>query len=106
MNRNKRLYSNSENRHHNTRSSEKARDAYNRGVTRPVKWRLQQLKNLLRMYEENQNAMIEALRKDLRRSKMESVMLEVAYLINDLKSIIHHLEDWVKPEKVSYYFAS
>ncbi|KAF9424722.1 hypothetical protein HW555_000023 [Spodoptera exigua] len=78
---------------------EKARDAYNRGVTRPVKWRLQQLKNLLRMYEENQNAMIEALRKDLRRSKMESVMLEVAYLINDLKSIIHHLEDWVKPEK-------
>ncbi|CAH1640169.1 unnamed protein product [Spodoptera littoralis] len=78
---------------------ERARDAYNRGVTRPLKWRLQQLKNLLRMYEENQNAMIEALRKDLRRSKMESVMLEVAYLINDLRSIIHNLEDWAKPEK-------
>lgn len=54
------------------------------------------------MYEENQNAMIEALRKDLRRSKMESVMLEVAYLINDLRSIIHNLEDWAKPEKVNY----
>ncbi|KAJ8717742.1 hypothetical protein PYW07_005672 [Mythimna separata] len=80
-------------------SVQRARDTFNRGVTRPIKWRLQQLKNLLRMYEENRNAMIEALHKDLRRSKMEAVLLEVDYLINDLKSTIHHLEDWAKPEK-------
>ncbi|XP_021193191.2 aldehyde dehydrogenase, dimeric NADP-preferring isoform X2 [Helicoverpa armigera] len=78
---------------------QKARDTYNRGVTRPLKWRLQQLKNLLRMYEENRNAMIEALHKDLRRSKMEAVLLEVDYLINDLKNTIHNLEKWAKPEK-------
>ncbi|XP_075980875.1 aldehyde dehydrogenase type III isoform X1 [Anticarsia gemmatalis] len=75
------------------------RDTFNRGVTRPIEWRRQQLKNLLRMYEENRNAMVEALRKDLRRSKMEAILLEVDYLINDLKSTLHHLDDWSKPEK-------
>ncbi|XP_026741143.1 aldehyde dehydrogenase, dimeric NADP-preferring isoform X4 [Trichoplusia ni] len=78
---------------------QKARDTFNRGVTRPIEWRRQQLKNLLRMYEENKSAMIEALRKDLRRSKMEAVLLEVDYLINDIKSLLHHLDEWSKPEK-------
>lgn len=80
---------------------DRARYAYNRGVTKPVEWRRKQLKSLLRMYEENQNAMIEALNKDLRRSKMEAVLLETDYLINDLKSVIHNLDDWVKPTRVS-----
>lgn len=78
-----------------------ARDTFNQGVTRPIKWRRQQLKNLLRMYEENRNAMVEALRKDLRRCKMEALLLEVDYLINDLKSMIHHLDEWSAPEKPS-----
>ncbi|CAH0590430.1 unnamed protein product [Chrysodeixis includens] len=85
---------------------QKARDTFNRGVTRPIEWRRQQLKNLLRMYEENKNAMIEALRKDLRRSKMEAVLLEVDYLINDLKSLLHHLDEWAKPEKPSKGFVN
>lgn len=78
-----------------------ARDAFNRGVTRPIEWRRQQLQNLLRMYEENRNAMIEALNKDLRRSKMEAVLLEVDYLINDLKNTLHYLDEWSAPEKVT-----
>ncbi|CAB3229014.1 unnamed protein product [Arctia plantaginis] len=76
-----------------------ARDAFNRGVTRPIEWRRKQLNSLLRMYEENRNAMIEALHKDLRRSKMEAVLLEVDYLINDLKNTIHYLDEWSAPEK-------
>ncbi|XP_063540583.1 aldehyde dehydrogenase, dimeric NADP-preferring isoform X1 [Cydia strobilella] len=77
---------------------QRARDTFARGVTKPLAWRKQQLKNLLRMYEENYNAMVEALHKDLRRSKMEAVLLEVDYLINDLKSMLHHIDDWAKPE--------
>lgn len=83
---------------------QRARDTFNRGVTRPVEWRRKQLQNLLRMYEENTNAMVEALRKDLRRSKTEAILLEVDYLINDLKNTLHELEDWAGPEKVSLYF--
>ncbi|XP_049876612.1 aldehyde dehydrogenase, dimeric NADP-preferring isoform X1 [Pectinophora gossypiella] len=76
---------------------QKARDSFNRGVTKPIEWRRKQLQSLLRMYEENQNAMIDALAKDLRRSKMEAVLLEVDYLINDLRNTLHNLNDWVKP---------
>ncbi|XP_060805416.1 aldehyde dehydrogenase family 3 member B2 [Amyelois transitella] len=49
------------------------------------------------MYEDNQQAMIDALHQDLRRSKMEAVLLEVDYLINDLKNTLHHLDEWVQP---------
>ncbi|RVE47726.1 hypothetical protein evm_007615 [Chilo suppressalis] len=78
---------------------QRARDAFNRGVTRPVEWRRQQLKALLRCYQENKQAMIDALRQDLRRSKMEAVLLEVDFLINDVLNTLHYLDEWVKPEK-------
>ncbi|XP_028157816.1 aldehyde dehydrogenase, dimeric NADP-preferring isoform X6 [Ostrinia furnacalis] len=82
-------------------SVQRARDAFNRGVTKPVEWRRQQLESLMRMYKENQQAMIDALREDLRRSKMEAVLLEVDYLINDLTNTLHSLDEWVKPERPS-----
>ncbi|XP_063626834.1 aldehyde dehydrogenase, dimeric NADP-preferring [Cydia splendana] len=85
---------------------QRARDTFARGVTKPLAWRKQQLKNLLRMYEENYNAMVEALHKDLRRSKMEAVLLEVDYLINDLKSMLHHIDEWAKPEHPSKGFVN
>ncbi|XP_048483649.1 aldehyde dehydrogenase, dimeric NADP-preferring isoform X3 [Plutella xylostella] len=83
---------------------QKARDTFNSGRTRPVEWRKEQLRNLFRMYEENRNAMIDALHKDLRRSKMEATLLEVEYLINDLKDTLHNLDEWVKPTRPSKGF--
>ncbi|XP_013137411.1 PREDICTED: aldehyde dehydrogenase, dimeric NADP-preferring isoform X5 [Papilio polytes] len=79
----------------------KAHDTFNRGVTKPIEWRRQQLQNLMRMYTENQNAMIAALAKDLRRSKMEAVLLETEYLINDLKNTLNNLDKWMEPERPS-----
>lgn len=46
-----------------------ARQAFNSGRTRPVEWRKQQLRNLLRMVEENEKLLCEALYKDLRKPK-------------------------------------
>ncbi|XP_050674503.1 aldehyde dehydrogenase, dimeric NADP-preferring isoform X2 [Leptidea sinapis] len=80
---------------------QKARDAFNRGVTKPIEWRRQQLKNLLRMYKENYNAMVDVLQKDLRRSKTEAILLEVDYLINDLANTLHNLDEWAKPTRPS-----
>ncbi|XP_046969890.1 aldehyde dehydrogenase, dimeric NADP-preferring isoform X1 [Vanessa cardui] len=77
---------------------QKARNTYNSGITRPLEWRKKQLKSLLRMYEENKNAMIDALVKDLRRSKMEAILLEVDYLINDLTNTLNNFDEWTKPE--------
>ncbi|KAJ0174245.1 hypothetical protein K1T71_010391 [Dendrolimus kikuchii] len=78
---------------------QRARDTFNRGVTKPIEWRRKQLQNLLRMYEENRNAMAEALRKDLNRCKTEAILLEVEYLINDLKNTLHELKEWASPDR-------
>ncbi|XP_059059009.1 aldehyde dehydrogenase, dimeric NADP-preferring isoform X1 [Achroia grisella] len=82
-------------------SVQRARDAFNRGVTRPVEWRRKQLKAIMRMYEENKQAMVDALQQDLRRGKTEAILLEIDYLINDLIGTLHSLDEWMKPEKPS-----
>ncbi|XP_038211648.1 aldehyde dehydrogenase, dimeric NADP-preferring isoform X1 [Zerene cesonia] len=85
---------------------EKARDAFNRGVTKSLEWRRKQLNALARMYKENYNAMVDALQKDLRRSKTEAVLLEVEYLINDLNNTLYYLDEWAKPERPSKTFVN
>lgn len=78
-----------------------ARAAFENGRTRSLEFREQQLKNLLRMYEENEQEMLDALKKDLNKSKMEGVVTEVQYLINDLKSVIDNFKEWAQPDKAS-----
>jgi acyl-CoA reductase-like NAD-dependent aldehyde dehydrogenase len=75
------------------------RNTFNSGKTKPVEFRLKQLKALQRLYEENTEAMIEVLGKDLRKSKQESILLEIDYLINDLRHTIANLRSWVEPEQ-------
>lgn len=79
---------------------QRARDAFNRGITKSIKFREQQLKALMRLYEENTEAILDALAKDLRRHKSETILLELEYVKNDLKNTLMNLHDWVKPEKV------
>ena len=75
------------------------RNSFNSGKTKPVEYRLKQLKALLRLYEENTNEMLQALATDLHKSKQEAVTMETQYLINDLKNTISNLKNWVKPER-------
>ncbi|XP_059471477.1 aldehyde dehydrogenase family 3 member B1-like isoform X2 [Neocloeon triangulifer] len=80
---------------------QRAHNAFQSGRTRDVEFRRRTLKQMLRMYEENTNEMLEVLNKDLRKSKQEATVLEVEYLKNDIRSCLAHLDDWVKPEKPS-----
>jgi acyl-CoA reductase-like NAD-dependent aldehyde dehydrogenase len=50
------------------------------------------------MYEENTNQIVAALAADLRKHKQEAIILEIEFLINDVKNTIMHLKEWVKPE--------
>ncbi|XP_021699427.1 aldehyde dehydrogenase, dimeric NADP-preferring isoform X3 [Aedes aegypti] len=69
------------------------------GKTRDVDFREQQLKNLLRMYEENSAEMVNVLAADLRKHKQEAHVLEIDFLINDIRNTIFNFREWVKPEK-------
>ena len=69
------------------------RKAFNKGQTRPVEWRIQQLKGLLRMYEEQKDIFAEALHKDLRKPKWEAVVAEIDNNKNDIIGILRFDHD-------------
>lgn len=65
--------------------------------------REKQLKQLMRMYEENTTEMCDALASDLRKHKQEAIVLEVEFLKNDLRHTLMSLREWCKPDEVGYY---
>lgn len=75
------------------------RNSFESGRTKSLEFRETQLKALLKMYEENTAAMIAALSKDLRKSKTESIILEVSLIVSELKELIANFKSWSKPEK-------
>lgn len=61
------------------------RKAFSSGKTKSVEWRKQQLKGLMRMYEENEGLFTDALHKDLHKPKWEASMAEVEMNKNDIR---------------------
>lgn len=51
------------------------------------------------MYEENSAEMVNVLAADLRKHKQEAHVLEIDFLINDIRNTIYNFREWVKPEK-------
>lgn len=49
------------------------REGFRTGFTRPMAWRKEQIKAMLRMVKENQKALGEALHADLNRSDFEGL---------------------------------
>ena len=64
---------------------------YITGKTKSVEWRIRQLKGLMKMYEENDSLFYEALDKDLRKPKWESMAAEVENNKNDIIGILRYL---------------
>lgn len=63
--------------------------------------REKQLDALLRMYVENEDAMCEALAKDLHKSRQESIINEVELLRNDVRNLLINLRSYAAIEYVS-----
>lgn len=83
-----------------------AHTAYMSGRTKRIEFRREQLEALLRCYEENRDAMVDALAADLRRPKQEAIILEIEFIINDLKNTLFNLEEWAKPDKVKKNYSN
>lgn len=78
---------------------QRARDAFNSGQTKSAEFREKQLKQLYKMYEENEGAMVAALGADLRKCKQEALVTEVEFLKYDITNTLMNLKDWMIPEK-------
>jgi len=70
------------------------------GKTLPLKYRKQQLNNLLRGLKELEPKFHAALQKDLNANEMMSYMLSTCLTIEDIKHTLAHIDKWNKPKSV------
>ncbi|KAI0060490.1 aldehyde dehydrogenase [Artomyces pyxidatus] len=71
------------------------------GKARPLAWRQHQLRQLLLMLNENQQAIVGALQADLNKPAAESLLGEVGAGIRTAERTLARVEEWVKPELVA-----
>lgn len=76
------------------------RTAFNSGRTMPLEWRRQQLKNLLKMVDENVPAFVKALAEDIRKPEQEAITMEVEFVMNIIRGALNFFDDWTQDEYV------
>lgn len=68
--------------------------------TKPISFRIEQLKKLKSVIKDNEDNIYDALAKDLGRPKFESYMTDFMVVIQAINDAIKNLNKWSKPKKV------
>lgn len=76
------------------------RTSFNSGRTRPLSWRVSQLKALVRMINERSDDIIAALQADLGKPATEAWLAEIMVCEREAKEAITHLADWARRKRV------
>ena len=71
------------------------------GKTRSYEWRLEQLKQLVKLIDENEDQFIEALKQDSGKSEFSAFAGEILFVRAEAVHAIKHLKKWMKPKKVA-----
>lgn len=75
------------------------RDSFLSHKTRPLEYRLQQLRSLYWGLHDNKELIIEACKKDIGKSGFETYLTEFGWCVNDIVFMQKNLEKWMKDEK-------
>jgi aldehyde dehydrogenase (NAD+) len=78
------------------------RESFSSGFSLPIEFRLKQLKAIKKMFEENENELKEALKKDLGRPSFEATYYDILLPLGELDNLIHNLHNYTKPESTSF----
>lgn len=73
---------------------EKLKESRSRGLTRPLEYRRQQLRNLLRGLEEMSDKLCEAWNQDLGGGKFAGQSLGHCFCVNETKECLDELDKW------------
>lgn len=76
------------------------RRTFEERVTRPLAWRRAQLEGLDRLLVEGEEELLEALRQDLGKPRIEGWSTDVAYTRAEVRLLHRNLERWTAPERV------
>ncbi|BDZ52217.1 hypothetical protein GCM10025867_44580 [Frondihabitans sucicola] len=75
------------------------RATYDRGATKPLAFRLGQLKALRRMLIDNSAEIERALFDDLRKHPDEALLTEINVVLSEIDVALRHLRSWLRPKK-------
>ncbi|KAG0649348.1 Aldehyde dehydrogenase family 3 member A1 [Hyphodiscus hymeniophilus] len=70
------------------------------GKTLSIEWRKQQLRQLWKLLDENEEAIRQALKKDLGKPIVQTHVLEIILVKNDAKDMIDNLDKWLGVESI------
>eukprot|EP01084_Bolivina_argentea_P034677 64215_1 len=73
---------------------------YKSNITRIISNRKQQLQNLINLIEENEEALLDAVRYDLGRSDMVSSCCDIYPVLGELKQCINNIHCWSAPQRI------
>ncbi|MCY8230409.1 aldehyde dehydrogenase [Priestia endophytica] len=79
---------------------EKQRAFFETDTTKDVAFRkenLTKLKSAVKRYEQQ---LLDALQRDLHKSETEAYMTEIAFIYEEIRFVLKHLDSWTKPQKV------
>uniref|UniRef100_A0A4W4GVZ1 Aldehyde dehydrogenase n=1 Tax=Electrophorus electricus TaxID=8005 RepID=A0A4W4GVZ1_ELEEL len=79
------------------RAVERARKAFCTGRTKPLQYRIDQLKNLQRFIVERQKEIADALKKDLNKSEFGTPLYETMGLEGEISLAVSKLAEWAAP---------
>jgi len=79
---------------------EKQKKLFKTGITKPISFRIAQLKHLKKGIKAMEEDIMEALYKDLHKPAFESYASEVGFVLDSLSYTIKHLEKWSKDVSV------
>ena len=69
------------------------------GATRPLAFRLQQLRSLLNAVQAHEQALLDALQADLHKSPVEAYSTEIAPVMAEIRHALRHLKAWMRPRR-------
>lgn len=76
------------------------RGSFDRGITKPLSWRLTQLRALRRMLTERSAEFEDALLSDLGKNPTESQIAELGFVVGEIDHTVRHLRRWLRPKRV------
>lgn len=77
------------------------RTAFDSGATKPLAWRIAQLRALRRMLTERAAEFEDALLADLAKNPTESQIAEIGFVVGEIDHMLRNLRRWLRPRRVS-----
>lgn len=75
------------------------RQYFQTGATRPVAFRLEQLRRLHTAIESREAALLDALHADLHKSPHEAYTSEIGFVLSDIRHALKRLPAWMTPQR-------